>query len=49
MGRITSFILLFIVGVMKNDILLNLVMIILTLFIFVLGNILKKVEKVKET
>lgn len=48
MGRITSYILLLIVGITKNDILLNVVMIILTLFIFILGNVLKKVEKVQE-
>ena len=48
MGRITSYILLLIVGITKNDILLNVVMIILTLFIFILGNVLKKVEKVEE-
>ena len=48
MGRITSYILLLIVGITKNDILLNVVMIILTLFIFILGNVLKKVEKIEE-
>ena len=48
MGRITSYILLLLVGITKNNMLLNAVMIVLTLFIFILGNVLRKVEKIQE-
>lgn len=49
LGRITGFVLLFFVGIIGNDVFLNIVMIILTLFIFVLGNILRKVERKEST
>lgn len=48
LGRVTSFALLFIAGIFSSDVILNVVMIILTLMILVLGNVLKKVDRVKE-
>lgn len=48
LGRVTSFLLLLIVGITKIDMLLNIIMIILTLFILVLASVLNSVEKTQE-